>query len=51
MRGLKTDGTASVIIRGHAFVRNIRRGHYHFIDDTDPTSRLEAAFNELIETI
>jgi transposase-like protein len=29
MRGLKTDRTASiVIIRGHAFVQNIRRGHY-----------------------
>ena len=28
MRGLKTDRTASVIIRGHAFVQNIRRGHH-----------------------
>ena len=28
MRGLKTDRTASVIIRGHAFVQNLRRGHY-----------------------
>jgi transposase-like protein len=27
MRGLKADGTASVVIRGHAFVQNLRRGH------------------------
>ena len=49
MRGLKTDRTASVVIRGHAFVQNIRRGHYHF--DHDTTSRLEAAFDELVATI
>jgi transposase-like protein len=28
MRGLKTDRTASVVIRGHAFIQNLRRGHY-----------------------
>ena len=28
MRGLKTDRTASVVIRGHALIQNIRRGHY-----------------------
>ena len=28
MRGLRTDRTAQVIIAGHAFVQNIRRGHY-----------------------
>ena len=28
MRGLKRDRTASVVIRGHAFVQNVRRGHY-----------------------
>ncbi len=28
MRGLKTNHTASVVIRGHAFVQNLRRGHY-----------------------
>ena len=47
MRGLKTDPTASVVIRGHALMQNIRRGHYHFDHDTDPTMRLEAAFDEL----
>ena len=47
MRGFKTDRTASIVIRGHAFVQNIRRGHYQFDCDTDPTTRLEAAFDEL----
>ena len=28
MRGLKQDRTASVVIRGHAFIQNLRRGHY-----------------------
>jgi len=27
MRGLRTDRTASVVIRGHAFIQNLRRGH------------------------
>jgi transposase, IS6 family len=28
MRGLKTHRTASVVIRGHPFIQNPRRGHY-----------------------
>jgi hypothetical protein len=28
MRGLRTDTTALVIIAGHVFVQNLRRGHY-----------------------
>ena len=28
MRGLQRDRTAAVVIRGHAFVQNLRRGHY-----------------------
>jgi transposase-like protein len=28
MRGLRTDKTAQVIIAGHAFMQNLRRGHY-----------------------
>jgi IS6 family transposase len=27
MRGLKTNRTASAVVRGHAFVQNLRRGH------------------------
>ena len=28
MRGLKCDRSARVIMRGHAFMQNVRRGHY-----------------------
>jgi IS6 family transposase len=28
MRGLEQDGSAAVIIKGHAFMQNVRRGHY-----------------------
>ena len=28
MRGLRTDRTASAVIRGPAFIQNVRRGHY-----------------------
>jgi transposase-like protein len=30
MRGLKRDRTARVVIAGHAFVQNVRCGHYSF---------------------
>ena len=51
MRGLKTDRTATVVIRGHALVQNVRRGHYQFEDVGAPTARLEAAFDELRSTL
>jgi hypothetical protein len=28
MRALKRDRNAWVIVRGHAFIQNLRRGHY-----------------------
>ncbi len=52
MRGLKRDRTASVVIRGHAFVQNLRRGHYELgIDARDHRRRVAAAFDELAEAI
>jgi len=51
MRGLKTDKTARVIIRGHAFMQNLRRGHYELGVETDPQLRVAAAFNELAAVI
>jgi len=51
MRGLKTDRTASVVIRGHALVQNIRRGHYELSSDSGSSCRLEAAFAELRSTL
>jgi len=46
MRGLKTHRTTSVVIRGHAFIQNLRRGHYELVDAT-PVFRLATAFDEL----
>jgi transposase-like protein len=47
MRGLKRDRTASVVIRGHAFIQNLRRGHYERGLDPIPRLTLAAAFDEL----
>jgi transposase-like protein len=47
MRGLKQDRTASVVIRGHAFIQNLRRGHYELGVDALPGLTLPAAFDEL----
>jgi IS6 family transposase len=47
MRGLKTNRTASVEIRGHAFIQNLRRGHYELAADSAQLFRLATAFDEL----
>lgn len=47
MRGLKTGRSASVVIRGHAFIQNQRRGRYELAVDAAPRSRLATAFDEL----
>jgi transposase-like protein len=51
MRGLRTDRTAAVIIAGHAFVQNLRRGHYELGLDAPPALRGAAAFAELAQVI
>ena len=51
MRGLKQDGSARVILAGHAFVQNIRRGHYELAVEEPATRRMAAAFAELTLTI
>ncbi|MCP3934655.1 MAG: DDE-type integrase/transposase/recombinase, partial [Actinomycetia bacterium] len=52
MRGLRTDRTASVVISGHAFVQNLRRGHYELGVEADHERlRLADAFDELAEVI
>ena len=52
MRGLKTDRTAAVVIRGHAFMQNIRRGHYELgADARNRHLRVAAAFDELSRAI
>ncbi len=46
-RGLKRDRTASVVIRGHAFIQNLWRGHYELGVDALLGLTLVAAFDEL----
>jgi transposase-like protein len=51
MRGLRTETTAQVIIAGHAFMQNLRRGHYELAVDAPPALRVAAAFTELAQAI
>jgi transposase-like protein len=51
MRGLRTDHTAQVIIAGHAFMQNLRRGAYELGLDSQPKHRVASAFNELAQVI
>ena len=52
MRGLKTDRSARVLISGHAFIQNLRRGHYELDDEPrDRLLRCAAAFDELVTMI
>jgi hypothetical protein len=39
--------SARVISTGHAFIQNLRRGHYELGVDADPRHQLSAAFAEL----
>jgi hypothetical protein len=40
-----------VIIRGHAFVQNVRRGHYELAAEEPAIRRLAIAFDELAVAI
>jgi transposase, IS6 family len=47
MRGLKRLRSAGVIGSGHAFVQNLRRGHYERAIGSPAPLRLATAFAEL----
>jgi hypothetical protein len=51
MRGLQQDRSARVIVAGHAFVQNLRRGHYELAVEEPATRRLAVSFNELAMAI
>jgi IS6 family transposase len=52
MRGLRTDRTAKVVIHGHAFIQNLRRGHYELgVEARHHRLRVAAAFDELTATV
>jgi transposase-like protein len=47
MRGLKTIESLRTIAAGHAFVQNVRRGHYEFTADVPAHDRVGVAFGNL----
>ena len=51
MRGLKREHTARVIMRGHALMQNIRRGHYELGLDVRAHRRVAHAFTELAQPL
>ena len=51
MRGLKRHRSARILAPGHAFVRNLRRGHYDIATHVPARHQLRTAFDELAPTI
>ncbi len=51
MRGLKCHRSARTLAAGHAFVQNLRRGHYDIATDVPDRHRLRIAFGDLAITI
>jgi hypothetical protein len=51
MCGLKRLRSARVISTEHAFIQNLRRGHYELAVDVDVRHRLPVAFIELARAI
>ena len=52
MRGLKSFRSARTIIAGHAFIQNLRRGHYELgLEARHSRLRVAAAFGELARAI
>jgi transposase-like protein len=51
MRELKQDRSARIVIAGHAFVQNVRRGHYELAVEEPVTQRLAVAFAVLARAV
>jgi hypothetical protein len=51
MRGIKTMTGLRILAAGHAFVQNLRRGHYEIAADHHRNRRLPVAFRELATAI
>jgi transposase, IS6 family len=47
MHGLKRFRSLRTVAAGHAFVQNLRRGHYELTTDVPANDRLRVAFAEL----
>jgi transposase-like protein len=48
MRGLKLLASLRTVTTGHAFVQNLRRGHYALTADLPVHDRVRVAFDELV---
>ena len=51
MRGLKRYRSARILAAGHAFVQNLRRGHYDIATGVQAHHSLRIAFDDLTITI
>ena len=51
MRGIKTRTGLRILATGHAFVQNLRRGHYEIAVDEPARRRLTVAFADLARAI
>ncbi len=47
VRGLKCHRSARILAAGHAFVQNLRRGHYGIATEVPGRRRLCVAFDDL----
>ena len=47
MRGLKSSRSLCTVAAGHAFVQNLRRGHYDIATEVPSRHRLRMAFDGL----
>jgi IS6 family transposase len=47
MRGLKRAASARTVAAGHAFVQNLRPGHFAITADLPVQDRIRVAFDEL----
>ena len=50
-RGIKTDRSLRIVAAGHAFIQNLRRGHYELATDATARDRVAVAFTELAHAI
>lgn len=51
MRGIKTSTGLRILAAGHAFMQNLRRGHYEIGADEPAGRRLTLAFTDLARAI
>jgi transposase-like protein len=51
MRGLKQDRSARIVIAGHGFIQNLRRGHDELAVEKPANRRVAIAFDELTMAI